>query len=1011
MSAVRTIAAFKASVFLSSIIHSLSVVPREIPGDIKYYDIVSFLGENKDDRMFLTELRRDINTFGYQLTNEEIKQYLNEIYDIMLVDDLYYGLYYGSFYKDGVLRHGLRLKASLATYLTTNDFYKIPHSIWVANQKDLKSQIAHDDIYGAPYLGGTNSIGYKIEKGVITNRIFPLSTDADGLPIYKLSEKEVEEGWELGAAIRQPDGTIKAYPQALITLNDRRVRSGFSFSDDGSVKFDPRWFLTFQENVLSHQGKNYGIRILNVLATGQGAFNTFVYSESDLTNNHLKNGMDWEYANKYFADDSWTKSVPKQVSLSEWSFFDYDFIKDPNFDKILSEAEEFKEALFRIHRRQISDIKDSKTLSITEEDLKKLNTFTKGGISVEGKGYEQLSAIFTKLLGVVNYEDTNSRVYKITNIRFKTYTDPQGNTQEYTKIVRNIVFRGKDYGNSQKVWLKEILAMLKQYKDKIPASLDETDRLLYDLLITKDEHGNDISIFENDEFSPDALSGKLIQRDGFDDIKLAKRILGVFLGLIGRFTLNKIIEGSFFIKNGKVRFISLPENQLFIGHRLFNLHLLHKSQFPGLRSRESIRSSQLDFLYSTTVLDFVVESHHLVEGFYIPSLPNIYYIPFYQDLIQNKRLSDIISRSLGFEYSVWAELNNYQLRKIEGIGSTVEGGSLLWDALSYKYDLHIQSNLNHLLTSGYSLDKIFLWQECAREELFKKLFSENPNEFRSSIIEYLDTRGSRVLLSFRAGSKHEGAPAEIFNMILEESDWFLFADFCDIMVDSVVMDFPSSVADKQKIVSSVLRYQKEEIILIKNFLNLLISEYGRLRLYGYTMGGTGFGRRRSSVGSLPYYARPVGPLDPNMPGSGTTINDMWFDLDEDSLDQFDFHLFLGALLADHQMFILRFAPNPDGSSRMEKNEILFAFSFLINDLDPNNIIISTTLEVKPGFRKKGQPPHLFTQNPEYEKLKLYWHFIVEQFKKNNVFYGIHKFNDIQDWRSSCVNGGVPPDLE
>lgn len=137
---------------------------------------------------------------------------------------------------------------------------------------------------------------------------------------------------------------------------------------------------------------------------------------------------------------------------------------------------------------------------------------------------------------------------------------------------------------------------------------------------------------------------------------------------------------------------------------------------------------------------------------------------------------------------------------------------------------------------------------------------------------------------------------------------------------------------------------------------------------------------------------------------------MWFELDPDNLDNFDFHQFLGALLADHQMFVLRLAPNDDGTAAMQKNEILFALSLLIRGLNPEDIVISSTLEVKPGFRAYRDSTTLFSNNPRYAFLRQFWDSIVQNFIDNNVQYGLNRFDDIDDWRTACLNAGVPRGL-
>jgi len=135
-------------------------------------------------------------------------------------------------------------------------------------------------------------------------------------------------------------------------------------------------------------------------------------------------------------------------------------------------------------------------------------------------------------------------------------------------------------------------------------------------------------------------------------------------------------------------------------------------------------------------------------------------------------------------------------------------------------------------------------------------------------------------------------------------------------------------------------------------------------------------------------------------------NILYHELDPSDFNSFDFQLFLGALLTDLQTFIVKTPPNPDGSPSMSKNEIIFAFSILGNEILPHDIIIppSSIKAVRPGFKT------LFTRNLEYNYWMTYWNSVINSFKNSGTFVGLHRFENLNDWLECCRRAGVPSQL-
>lgn len=618
--------------------------------------------------------------------------------------------------------------------------------------------------------------------------------------------------------------------------------------------------------------------------------------------------------------------------------------------------------------------------------MKILNSITEGGINVEGRGYEEISKILNKLVGVVNYDDENSIVYKITNVRFKT-------SQKY---IRNIVFRGRESGNSQKNWLNEILSLFKDYKNKVPLVKDEIDQLLYDTLIRKDESGKDISLFETDEFSPDSISEKLIVREGYDDFRLADRVMGVLLHLIGKFSTLKMITGTMFFKDGNLRFFAHSTRSLEAGAQLMGI-----GSFGNLvvgRGYSPFYDFWFKSLYSPWELNYDSEPEAMGK-FLIPGMDVKLFAPYYKlpsETSKHHNFYETLSYRLLFDFNKWYASQSSDT--IEVLSSDIKELSKLWTTLSLIYETKITLRYDELIDLGFRSKDIEMYKVMGKKHLFSKLFSEVKDEsIRQALVSYFDARGGiSVNLDFK--SRMPASIPSIFkSLTLTKDDWALFKSDEAEIANSLFIRIKAIPSQIKRIAGSILRHQKEFINEIANFLRSLADKHGVIRIYGYRSYSTGYGNA-GDLSVNPYLPDPCSQqeLDPNMPGNDPitqTLNDRFFELDPSKYEEFDFHKFLGALIADHQLFIVR-------TEGMAKNEILFAFGFLQGAVLPQDVVIARS-GAKPGERNLGL---IFTNNPDYidlcEKLDKIFSY------HHNVMVGVHKFVEYNYWKQACIYGGV-----
>jgi len=239
----------------------------------------------------------------------------------------------------------------------------------------------------------------------------------------------------------------------------------------------------------------------------------------------------------------------------------------------------------------------------------------------------------------------------------------------------------------------------------------------------------------------------------------------------------------------------------------------------------------------------------------------------------------------------------------------------------------------------------------------------------------------------------------------------------DVISNSLSINYYRKTAVESVLIPTafILREQIESIIEIGNFLKKMAIRardlgFGPLRIYGYRANEGGVGFDSSTTSYRPEICS-ANEYDINMPGIHP-LNSRFFTLDPDHLDQFNFHLFLGALLADNQIFIVRAGIDSNGNPLMWKNEILFAFSFLTKDIFPELILRHKERAEKPSWAEYNNG-FLYPHNlDEYIILNQLWSNVQESFIENQVFITSHRFNSHTDWYRACtMAAGLPPSLE
>ena len=136
------------------------------------------------------------------------------------------------------------------------------------------------------------------------------------------------------------------------------------------------------------------------------------------------------------------------------------------------------------------------------------------------------------------------------------------------------------------------------------------------------------------------------------------------------------------------------------------------------------------------------------------------------------------------------------------------------------------------------------------------------------------------------------------------------------------------------------------------------------------------------------------------------FNNRWFyEIDpSDNFENFDiddFQLFLGALFADGQTFIIR-----TESMLNNPSEILFAFNYLSGSLLPNKVIIPNNPNPKLIYPTEPGSSLYTSDFDQYMGLYNEWDDIIEYFKDNFLFSVPIRPDKASVWLAECEKAGI-----
>lgn len=273
------------------------------------YDLESFIAKAREIRAddILMKDAQDIllDKHGY---GREV-DFISIFDDIMTDNNIenYYGAIYNKF---GERSYGLVLRGAIGTYIKTSESFT---------------------------RGGTEVIIFRIVKNDAGVSIVEHSTkilsyaERDGRNVLelKLSDDEIREGWRIGVC-KQNNNFFEYYEQALIAVEGSKLfgRFDFDFSRNTIIDRSEQWY----EDKTKWQyewfnGKEVGISIFNPLSITYGGISTFIYSQSDISSQYLKHGIEYDWAKTYFEDlrrTPWFTIVWK--NFSAFLFVKYLFI-------------------------------------------------------------------------------------------------------------------------------------------------------------------------------------------------------------------------------------------------------------------------------------------------------------------------------------------------------------------------------------------------------------------------------------------------------------------------------------------------------------------------------------------------------------------------------------------------------------------------------------------------------------------------------------------------------------
>jgi hypothetical protein len=446
----------------------------------------------------------------------------------------------------------------------------IPKAI-IAESKNIQWSI---DENGVQYLDGTYALGFRMEENSQGEkspiyRIFRLEYNAEGPLNYQLNENDLNEGWQLGYAIKRetPNIEYEYMRQALLTDNNGyRLEGRIQFESGNLNDLRENWYRNtdIYNYLLNDAGKIVGISVISVLSTSFGSKNQFVLAETDLTTNNLDSGVEFKYSPNYFEDHK-IEPISKQ-KLTTALYGDFGLINpdynpnDPNWIKLIKDAREFKNRQYAL-TSYLSEDKITE-LRILNNDLKIANSYKKPGDEniYSGLGRYDIQFYLDKIF--IKTTDIKEFNKKLDYYGFCSLIDPDG----------GISLDNLKYDNDKDIKQRfcRILEMLQSITiDDLSETSNDFDKFKFSEFINIEKLVNNLkeTLFKNG--LDNKYQNSLFNSDGnFNnegDLSLAQEIAWDCIKIFGRETFFKMLTGTLYKKTGdRLIFTEHSQDEFFI---------------------------------------------------------------------------------------------------------------------------------------------------------------------------------------------------------------------------------------------------------------------------------------------------------------------------------------------------------------------------------------------------------------------------------------------------------------
>ncbi|KKN01977.1 hypothetical protein LCGC14_1122320, partial [marine sediment metagenome] len=744
---------------------------------------------------------------------------------------------------------------------------------------------------------------------------------------------------------------------------------------DSNGNLDPRYFY-------EHDGE---YSLMNV-------FRSIIYTTGDQVTAFLQpstyNFIQTLPYTPYFLED-WSKTSLLK-SIEEMKF------KDPSeyTSTDMEQAEIIRNGINTKLRSQMETKYRPTYIHYSDDYLGAIGSYSKQTLL---KSFEILAS---DALGDIDYNDLNHRIYKITNVDLYPKSTLFDSHNILHRKYEDRVGETGDWGIG--LWFKEMLQMFKDYANKapgtvIPGSVEE--RIKNELV----DGGQ--SVFQTG-FTTNDFSHQ-------DDIQLANDVFKKALKVFSPPIVKMMLKGEVIIHKGTIAFITHPWDAY--------INIINKLQQSNSLFESSPSSGQLTKYPGTTPQRFIISDLFLETSIELPTsletslstlkISGIQFSTLFPEVILSTTINTLrLNQLVEYLFSGYTEMTSGQVSKTaqqqyNQIQKILE--KILYDQIFLKYE-----NLG--LLEDLDSSEIFTLYSLARNcllDLLKGIDGKGKNgkggfgiNFRYELKQFLASGIKSVTLDLNTNQRLNGVPIEFSQIELNQDIFnFYFADNAHELANSIPINIKVYAPSNP---DQFLSDNLNSIILIRDFLKSITFQFGKIRIYGYgprtiTLGGnTEFLFAHPTSGSLQYYIAHDGITDPGIP------NNKWY-YEFDASDDFDhidikeFQVFLGALFADGQSFIIR-AQDTSGNF-MNRNEIIFAFN-AYQDLLPENFVgpklITSTKYAYPSFQNE----HLIAQNNVYyNQLTVQWRAILAQLNENNR---VHQPRYIWDWIQACIRIGI-----